>query len=90
MAKIWYVGFIWVNELKPKVLALLDDPPSPPPALVLNQILFGSAFFSLCNGYFRQTQSLPKLNTLDLSLVIFSNTNEDSMIFVFDFIECDQ
>ena len=28
-----------------------------------------SAFFRLCNGHFSQTQSLPKLNTLDLSLV---------------------
>ena len=27
-------------------------------------------FFGLCNGYFSQTQSLPKLNALDLSLVL--------------------
>ena len=31
--------------------------------------LYLSAFSSLCNEYFSQTQSLPKLNTLDLSLV---------------------
>ena len=28
-----------------------------------------SAYFSLCNGHFSQTQSHPKLNPLDLSLV---------------------
>ena len=31
-----------------------------------------SAFFSLCNGYFSQTQSLSKLNTLDLNLFCFN------------------
>ena len=31
--------------------------------------LYLSAFSSLRNEYFSQTQSLPKLNTLDLSLV---------------------
>ena len=71
-AKIWYVGFIQVNELKPNVLTLLDD--QPPPTLgskSFKPTFFSdfSAFFSLCNGYFSQTQSLPKLNTLDLSLV---------------------
>ena len=37
----------------------------------LPQIFFSdlSAFFSLCNRYFSQTQSLPKLNILYLSLV---------------------
>ena len=47
---------------------------TPPPLelkKVLNQIFFLdlSAFFSVCNGYFSQTKSFPKLNTLDLSLV---------------------
>ena len=38
-----------------------------------NFLFYLSAFFSLCNGYFSQTQSLPKLNTLDLSLVYIEN-----------------
>ena len=62
LGKIWYVGIIYVNELKPKVLTLLDDPP--PLDWGQNSFkpnLFSdlSAFFSLCNGHFSQTQSLP-------------------------------
>ena len=38
----------------------------------LKLFLYLSAFSSLCNEYFSQTQSLPKLNTLDLSLVHIS------------------
>ena len=50
------------------------NPPSPrtPQAqrnVELKLFFYLSAFSSLCNKYFSQTQSLPKLNTLDLSLV---------------------
>ena len=41
----------------------------PPPIGVKKGVSDLSAFLSLCNGYFSWTQSLPKLNTLDLSLV---------------------
>ena len=40
----------------------------------LNFLLDLSAFFSLCNGYFSQTQSLSKLNTLHLSFVSILNS----------------
>ena len=49
--------------------------PLPPQAqrnVELQLFLYLSAFssLSLCNEYFSETQSLPKLNTLDLSLVL--------------------
>ena len=37
--------------------------------LLIVDFLDLSSFSSLCNGYFSQTQSLPKLNTIDLTLV---------------------
>ena len=46
---------------------------TPPPfwvkkKFITNFFLDLSAIFRVCNGYFSQTQSLPKLNTLDLQL----------------------
>ena len=47
-------------------------PPRPPQAqrnVELKSFFYLSAFSSLCIEYFSETQSLPKLNTLALSLV---------------------
>ena len=33
-------------------------------------------------GYFSQTQSLPKLNTIDLSLVVVVVVDDDVVVFV--------
>ena len=55
-----------------QVLTLLVDHPLPLGSKCLNQIFFGlECFLRVCNGYFSKTQSLPKLNTFDLSLFIY-------------------
>ena len=52
-----------------------QSPPARPPQaqrnVELKLFFYLSAFSSVCNEYFSQTQSLPKLNTLDLSLVTY-------------------
>ena len=72
----------------PTRLSVTSEPSVPPPPpqaqrnIELKLFLYLSTFSSLCNEYFSQTQSLPKLNTLDLSLV--SPRKAHKLTFHFD------